>query len=159
MLIKLKFVSSWCLLSPPGGHPGLCQSLPRHLRVLGLRLPAGSHLPDTSLLLGRHQSQLPREQLCLGCHSTRWHSTGWHRLAQHAQKDGIRTPLLPLFLFTSFFMSFRFCTGQRLGLFDAVWSARTQIQPRVLGVLRNPCKRMIEIDHRIDFQILGIGFR
>lgn len=52
--------------APPGGHPGFCQSLQRHLCVLGVRLPAGPHLPDTSLLLGRHQSQLPREQLCLG---------------------------------------------------------------------------------------------
>lgn len=52
--------------APPGGHPGFCQSLQRHLCVLGVRLPVGPHLPDTSLLLGRHQSQLPREQLCLG---------------------------------------------------------------------------------------------
>lgn len=49
----------------PGRHPGLCKSLQRHLCILGLRLPAGPHLPDTSLLLGRHQSELPGEQLCL----------------------------------------------------------------------------------------------
>lgn len=36
---------------------------------MGLRLPAGPHLPDTSLLLGRHQSQLPGEQLRLEQHS------------------------------------------------------------------------------------------
>lgn len=47
------------------GHSGLRQSIQRHLRVLGLCLPAGAHLPDTSVLLGRHQSQLPREQLRL----------------------------------------------------------------------------------------------
>ncbi|CAG11157.1 unnamed protein product [Tetraodon nigroviridis] len=48
------------------GDSGLRQSLQRHLRVLGLGLPAGPHLPDPGLLLGRHQSQLPGEQLRLG---------------------------------------------------------------------------------------------
>lgn len=46
-------------------YSGICQSLQRHLCVLGLRLPAGPHLSDTSLLLGGHQSQLPREQFRL----------------------------------------------------------------------------------------------
>lgn len=43
----------------------LCQSLQCHLCILGIRLPAGPHLSDTSLLLGCHQSQLPGEQLRL----------------------------------------------------------------------------------------------
>lgn len=50
---------------PTGRYSGLCQTLQRHLRVLGVRLPAGSHMSDTSLLLGGHQSQLPRKQLRL----------------------------------------------------------------------------------------------
>lgn len=48
-----------------GRYSGLCETLQRHLRVVGVRLPAGPHLSDTSLLLGRYQSQLPREQLRL----------------------------------------------------------------------------------------------
>lgn len=65
--VVLPVVDASCFFPvPPGGHPGFCQSLQRHLCVLGFCLPAGPHLPDTSLLLGRHQSQLPREQLCLG---------------------------------------------------------------------------------------------
>lgn len=54
-----------CLFVFTGWYSGLCQSLQRHLRVLGVRLPAGPHLSDTSLLLGSYQSQLPREQLRL----------------------------------------------------------------------------------------------
>lgn len=38
---------------------------------MGVRLPAGPHLSDTSLLLGRNQSQLPREQLRLEPDTTR----------------------------------------------------------------------------------------
>lgn len=52
-------------LTLTGWYSGIRESLQCHLCVVGVRLPAGPHLPDTGLLLGRHQSQLPREQLRL----------------------------------------------------------------------------------------------
>lgn len=55
----------WLSSASTGWHSGLCKSLQRHLRIMGICLPAGPHLPDTSLLLGHYQSQLPREQLRL----------------------------------------------------------------------------------------------
>lgn len=72
----------WCGFNC--GHSGLRQSIQCHLRVLGLRVPAGAHLPDTSVLLGRHQSQLPREQLRLMhpalCFNTDWSISSPSRL-------------------------------------------------------------------------------
>lgn len=68
-----------------GGHSRLRQSLLCYLCVLGLRLPSGSDLPHSSLLLGGHQSQLPREHLCIGWeppqkqrpHCLSWRSGQW----------------------------------------------------------------------------------
>ena len=83
---------------PPraGRHSGIRQSLQRHLCVVGRRLPAGPHLPDTSLLLGRHQSQLPREQLRLEQH-------GW---ANHRRRCGFFF-FVCLFFFAGFSIIFR----------------------------------------------------
>lgn len=111
--------------SLPGGHSGLCQSLQCHLRLLGIRLPAGSYLPDTSLLLGRHQSQLPREQLPLvrARLGTAWH--GWNN----------KPPPPPPLVFSS-------CSDleqgnvQRSGTLQDVWIATSwgEVNVRMLDI-------------------------
>lgn len=105
MILKIYIftVNLHLLLLSTGWHSELRQSLQRHLRVLGVRLPDGPDLSDTSLLLGRHQSELPGEQLCLGRpqFSTALH--GWKNKTQ--------------FFLSFFFILFRSPTGnvQRSG--------------------------------------------
>lgn len=88
-----------------GWHSELCQSLQRHLRVLGVRLPDGPDLSDTSLLLGRYQSELPGEQLCLG-----------RARFLHGWKN--KTLLFSFFFF--FFFFFSFCSDLQPVMFSGV---------------------------------------
>lgn len=130
-----------------GWYSGLCQSLQRHLRLLGIRLPAGPHLSDTSLLLGCYQSQLPREQLRLEWVLVR---PGPARPSPARLEE--QTTLLV------FFMLFRFQTGhvQRSGTYgrECVWEVYCTCEEVYVGgascCVRLICFRLAEQSWRVS---------